>query len=176
MYDISNSSAVPPRTRGRKRYREAEKPLSGLDVDEILHAEKRNKISPNNAIPEFKQALDLTEGVEGVADLVKQMGTLVEDQIRHSFGESNYGRVIEMLGVMKEELVAFEEPGLYNQFLRDLKKKILGEKLGGDRREMWWLVRKNRVGLIDKNLSNMSDLTEEEAKQVSTSESLLKLY
>lgn len=105
------------------------------------------------------------------------MGTLVENQIRHSLGENNYDRVIEMLGVMKEELVAFEEPDLYNQFLRDLKKKIIGEKLGGDRREMWWLVRKNRVGLIDQNLSNMSDLTEQEAKEVSTPKSfLVQLY
>jgi ATP-dependent DNA helicase 2 subunit 2 len=77
------------------------------------------------------------------------------------------------LGVMKEELVAFEEPDLYNKFLRKLKEKILDEKLGGDRREMWWLIRKNRVGLIDQNLSNKSNLTEQEAREVSISESFL---
>src|SRR5699024_1848362 len=105
---------------------------------------KRTKISPDNAIPEFKQALDVTESINDISNLVKQMGTLVENQIKHSFGDKNYDRVIEMLGVMKEELVAFEEPDLYNQFLRRLKMKMLDEKLGGDRREMWWLIRTSR--------------------------------
>ena len=95
------------------------------------------------------------------------MGTLIENQIRHSLGDSNYDRVIEWLGVMKVELVAFEEPDLYNEVLRGLKDKILDETLGGDRREMWWLIRKNRVGLIDQNLSNKSEITEQESREVS---------
>lgn len=175
MGNISDTPKVPPKTKGRKRNREAEKPLSGLDVDEILHGEKRTKISPDNAIPEFKQALDVTESVDDISKLVKQMGTLVENQIKHSFGDKNYDRVIEMLGVMKEELVAFEEPDLYNQFLRRLKMKMLDEKLGGDRRELWWLIRTSRVGLVDQKLSDKSDITEQEAREVSASKELFAI-
>ena len=57
-----------------------------------------------------------------------------------------------------------EEPGIYNDLIRQLKKKLLVEELGGDRREMWWEVRKNRLGLIEKKSSEVSTVDEEEAK------------
>lgn len=141
--------------------------MSGLDVDELLHREKRAKISPNNAIPEFKQTLASAETIDAVRDAVSQMEGIIENQIRDSFGDANYTRVIEELGVLREELIAYEEPSLYNEFLRRLKDKILKEELGGDRRELWWLIRRQRVGLIDKKASDRADVTEQEAKEVS---------
>lgn len=169
MSMILTPSAVPPKVKGRKRDREAEKPLSGLDVDELLHREKRTRISPDNAIPEFKQTLASTENIEAVGDAVKQMSVIIENQIRHSLGDANYDRVIEGLGVMREELVGYEEPVLYNNFIRQLKDKILKEELGGDRRELWWLIKRSRVGLIDNKLSERSEVTEQEAREVSAS-------
>jgi hypothetical protein len=94
------------------------------------------------------------------------MGAIIEDQIRNSLGDANYDRVVEELGVMKDELVAYEEPGLYNDFLRRLKKKILQNELAGDRRELWWLIRRSNVGLIDKSVSELSNVTEQEAREV----------
>jgi len=38
---------------------------------------------------------------------------------------------------------------------------------GGDRREMWWKVKKARLGLIDKKTSEVSDVSEEDAQAVS---------
>lgn len=163
------TSPVPPKVKGRKRNRDIDKPLSGLNVDELLHLEKRTKISAKNAIPEFKQILSTTEDLEAVKDAVKQMSTIIESQITNSFGDSAYDRALEGLGVMREELTDLEEPGLYNAFIRELKTKILGGKLGGDRREMWWFVRKSRAGLIDKKMSNLSDVSEEDATKVSVS-------
>jgi ATP-dependent DNA helicase 2 subunit 2 len=160
-------TAVPPKAKGRKRNREADKPLSGLDVDELLHREKRTKISPNNAIPEFKQMLSTAETIDAIRDAVSQMEEIIEDQIRNSFADANYDRVIEELGVLREELVAYEEPVLFNDFLRKLKDKMLKEELGGDRQELWWLIRRHRVGLIDKKTSERADVTEEEAREVS---------
>ncbi|THC91303.1 hypothetical protein EYZ11_009227 [Aspergillus tanneri] len=157
---------VPPKTKGRKRYGEAEKPLSGLDVDSLLHQEKRAKISPNNAIPEFKQTLTQAENIDGVKDAVKQMTAIVEDQIRHSLGDVNYDRVNEQMGVMRDELISYEEPTLYNDFLIQLKEKLLKEELGGDRRELWWLLRKSKLGLIDQRQSEQSLVTEAEAEEV----------
>jgi ATP-dependent DNA helicase 2 subunit 2 len=159
-------NAVPPRVKGRKRNRDTEKPLSNLDVDELLRREKRFKISPENAIPEFKQTLETTEDIGKIKEAVKQMSAVIENQIRHSLGDINYNRAIEGLGTMRDELVAYEEPGLYNDFIRGLKQKLLGDQLGGDRREMWWLIRKSRLGLIDNKLSEQSDVTEQEAKEV----------
>ncbi|KAI7977398.1 hypothetical protein EIK77_004814 [Talaromyces pinophilus] len=157
---------VPPKAKGRKRNRDVDKPLSGLDIDELLHREKRAKISPSNAIPEFKQMLATAETVEAIKDATSQMQKIIEDRIRTSFGDSNYDRVVEELGVLREELIDYEEPDLYNEFVQPLKEKILKEKLGGDRQELWWLIRRSKLGLIDKAVSDRSEVTEEEAKQV----------
>ncbi|KAJ5198790.1 uncharacterized protein N7498_007907 [Penicillium cinerascens] len=159
---------VPPKTKGRKRQRETEKPLSGLDVDALLNLEpKRARISPENAVPEFKQMLSRAESVETIHDAVKQMAVIIEAQVKHSLGDANYERVVESLGTMREELVDYEEPALYNDLVRQLKEKILNEELGGDRLELWWLVRKSKLGLIDQNVSERSEVSEEEAKEVS---------
>lgn len=94
------------------------------------------------------------------------MTAIIENQIRHSLGDANYDRVIEMLGVMRDELVGYEEPKLFNNFLRQVKEKLLKDELGGDRRELWWLIRRHKLALIDNNMSEQSDVTEEEAKRV----------
>ena len=93
------------------------------------------------------------------------MSTIIQDQVKHSLGDANYDRVTEGLGVMREELISYEEPAVYNDFLKQLKNKLLKEELGGDRRELWWLIRKNKLGLIDQHQSEHSEVTEEEAKE-----------
>ena len=66
---------------------------------------------------------------------------------------------------------SYDEPTLYNEFLVQLKEKLLKEELGGDRRELWWLVRRSKLGLIDERQSEQSKVTEEEAKEVSSKRS-----
>jgi len=159
--------AVPPRQRGRKRaHRETEKPLSGLDVDALLGREKRARISPENAIPEFKQLLATTEELATIKDAATQMGTIIMDYIRHSVGDSGYGRAVEAIRVMREELTELEEPGTFNSFMRELKTKLLKGELGGERREMWWRIRANRLGLIDGKACAVSEVSEEDGKAV----------
>ncbi|KAJ5212171.1 uncharacterized protein N7498_003817 [Penicillium cinerascens] len=166
LMSTADVKKVPPKTKGRKRQRETEKPLSGLDVDALLFQEpKRSKISAENAVPEFKQMLSRAESVDTIHDAVRQMSAILEAQIKHSLGDANYDRVVEGLGTMREELVDYEEPALYNEFLRVLKGKVLSEELGGDRRELWWLVRKSKLGLIDQATSERSEVSEEEAKE-----------
>jgi len=111
--------------------------------------------------------LSRAENIETIHSAVKQLCAIVESQIKNSLSDANYGRVVEALGTMRDELVDYEEPALYNDFLRSLKSKILSEELGGDRRELWWLLRRSKVGLIDKVTSDRSEATEEEAKEVS---------
>ena len=71
---------------------------------------------------------------------------------------------MEELRVLRDEMIDLEEPMIYNHFIKDLKQKLLTEKLGGDRREMWWEIRKAKLGLIEKNVSEHSNVREEEAK------------
>ncbi|OQE30525.1 hypothetical protein PENFLA_c003G04251 [Penicillium flavigenum] len=166
LMSIADVKKVPPKTKGRKRQRETEKPLSGLDVDALLSLEpKRTKISTENAIPEFKQTLSRAENIDAIHDAVQQMAKIIETQITHSLGHSNYDRVIEGLGTMREELVDYEEPTVYNDFVRQLKGKMLREELGGDRRELWWFMRKGKLGLIGKSEVDSSAVEEEEAQE-----------
>ncbi|EGE01805.1 Ku family DNA helicase [Trichophyton equinum CBS 127.97] len=171
LIKASDVKKVPPKVKGRKRNRITDKPLSGLDVDALLQGEKRQRISPENAIPEFKQALASTDDINTVKESVKQMCAIIENQIKHSLGDANYDRVVEYLGTMRDELISFEEPDLYNDFVRELKRKLLDDKLGEDRRELWWLIRKKRIGLIDDKLVEISKVTEQEAKEFLSSKS-----
>ncbi|KAF2139738.1 uncharacterized protein K452DRAFT_310629 [Aplosporella prunicola CBS 121167] len=156
---------VPPRQKGLKRTREFEKPLSGLNVEELLGRQKRTKLSAANAVPEFKQAMRAAGDVAATREVARQLGAIIEGYVRHSVGDSGYGRAIEALRVLKEECLELEEPALYNEFLKQLKEKLLKGDLGGERRELWWLVRVNRLGLIEKRLCGVSKVTEEEARE-----------
>ncbi|KAF2455774.1 SPOC like C-terminal domain-containing protein [Lineolata rhizophorae] len=162
----ANVKKVSPKQKGRKRARSVDKPLSGLDVGALLAqpSNKRTKISAENAIPEFKQLLATTEDITTIKDAAQQLAGIAADYIRHSLGDSGYGRAIEALRVLREEMTELEEPGVWNGILIDLKEKIVKGKLGGDRKEMWWRIRANRLGLVDKRVSEFSGVSEEEAK------------
>lgn len=163
--------SVPPKQKGRKRNRDLGKPMSGLDVDALLGQERpgRKKISAENAIPEFKQLLATTQDPRGIVDASRQMSEVIVSQVKHSLGDSGYGQAIEGLRVMREELTAYEEPRLYNDFIRDLKASLQAGKLDGERKEMWWLLRRNRLGLITHKESDVSEVEDEEARLVSIS-------
>lgn len=158
---------VPPKQKGRgKRRREdREKPLSGLDVDELLGNPKRVKVDPSNLIPSFKQVLAVIDDLDVIQSAAEEMGKNIRNFISNSIGESGYGRALEAIRVMRDEIAELEEPEIYNTFIRELKTEILEGKLKGDRREMWWRIRGSRYGLIDRKRSGVSDVSEEEAAQ-----------
>lgn len=158
---------VPPKAKG-KRKRETVKPISGLDVDALLGQKKGAKITPNNAIPEFKQMLAAADEISIIEDAAKQMGEIVSTLVRDSFADINYDRAAENMRVMREELISLEEPDLYNTFLRGLKKKMHDGELDGDRRDMWReKIVPGRLTLITERESEASGVTEAEAKKVS---------
>lgn len=157
---------VPPKVKGRgKRQRaEREKPLSGLDVDELLGNPKRVKIEANNLIPSFKQALAATDDLEAIQEAADGIAKEIRSLITNSVGDSAYGRALEAIRVMREEITELEEPEIYNSFIRNLKNEILGGKLNGNRRDMWWRIRGSKYGLVDQKRSLVSDVTEDEAQ------------
>ena len=170
----ANVKKVPPKVQSRKRNRNEIKPLSGLDVGALLannNKSKKIKITRENAVPEFRQALDDTESEDAIRDAVKQLSVIIEAQIKDSFGDIAYERAMEELRVMRDEMIEFEEPGAYNDVIRTLKRKLLGEELGGDRREMWYRIRKSNLGLIEKKSSDKSSVDEDEARAFLSSKS-----
>ncbi|KOS19437.1 ATP-dependent DNA helicase II subunit 2 [Escovopsis weberi] len=140
-------------------------PLSGLDVDALLGEEPRDRISPENAIPDFKHALAAAKEISEIQDISKQMDAIVRSLITDSFGDMKYNQAFECIGVMRDELSNLEEPGLYNEFARSLKSSILAGDLGGDRRDFWFQLRRANLGLIDKGQSEVSAVTSEEARE-----------
>lgn len=111
--------------------------------------------------------LDAVGDISGIRDAVAQLGTIIETQIKDSFGDINYGRAIEELDVMRSEMIEIEEPTIYNDYVRTLKTKLLKGELSGDRRDMWYELKKAELGLIDSKQSESSNVTKEDAKQVS---------
>lgn len=167
---IITSNAVPPKLKGRKKNRTEVKPISGLNVEELLQSDsekKSNQISPQNAIPGFRQMLDAVKDISGIRNAVTQLGSIIETQIKDSFGDINYGRAIEELSFMRSEMIEIEEPAIYNDFVRTLKTKLLKGELSGDRRDMWYELKKAELGLIDSKQSESSTVTNEDAKLVS---------
>ena len=156
---------VPPKTQARKRARNEVKPLSGLDVGALLGSKaKRIRISRENAIPEFRQCIDNAESLDAIKLAAKEFGAIIESQIKDSFADHAYDSALEKLGVFRNEMIEVEEPVAYNDFLRTLKIKLLGDALNGDRREMWWLIKSKKLGLVTKHTSKASDVDDDEAK------------
>lgn len=156
---------VPPVAKP-KRARESIKPLSGLDVDALLGRPKKVTISPDNSIPQFKQAIAAAEELSEIEDAAHQIGDVVRSLITDSFADSQYDRVLENIGVMREQLVEMEEPALYNTFVTDLKKRLLSGELGGDRRDMWLRIKDSKLGLIDASQSEVSKVTKDQSDEV----------
>jgi ATP-dependent DNA helicase 2 subunit 2 len=140
-------------------------PLSGLDVTALLSAQGGTvKISPQNAVPEFRQALDRVNHDE-VGSAFQQLGKIIRDFIRNSVGGSGYSRALEAIRVMREEATDLEVPGFYNEWMKKLKTEILKEELNGDRKDMWFMIRANRMGLIQGKECSSSGVGEDEAKE-----------
>ncbi|THX54188.1 putative Ku family DNA helicase [Aureobasidium pullulans] len=153
--------------KGKGR-RDAPKPLSGLDVTALLSNPSGTiKLSPQNAIPEFRQVLDGGK-LEEAEPAFQQLGKIICDFIKNSVGGSGYARALETMRVMREEASDLEIPGVYNDFVRNLKTAILKEELNGDRKDMWFMIRANRMGLIQSKECGSSEIGEDEAKEFLT--------
>lgn len=118
--------------------------------------------------------LNTAESVGSIQEAADQMASIIRTLVTRSLGDSGYGRAIENMRVMRDELTALEEPTMYNNFIRDFKKRTTKGELGGDRRDFWWEVRKNHLGLIDKSALEFSDVSEKEAAEVSYSTTVNK--
>ena len=92
------------------------------------------------------------------------MGAVIRGIVTDSLGDSGYDRAIEHLGAVRSLMIGMEEPGFYNKLARDFARR-----LGGDRRELWWMMKGIKLGLIDSDTSDKSDVTPEQAAEVSYS-------
>lgn len=136
-------------------------------MDSLLTGEARQKISKDNTISEFIQILaDPDDSI--VINATRQMSEITRELIKESMADRKYEQATKNISVMREELIEVEAPDLYNKFIRDLKKDLLNSSLGGDRRELWFMIRKSKLGLIRSEDTVRSEVSEEEANEVCT--------
>ena len=93
------------------------------------------------------------------------MGDIIREYIKTSFGEHKYDIAVEAIRVLREESIEMEIFEWYNEYLRKLKGQLLREELGGNREDMWWKIRQNRLGLITKKEVGASEVDDEAAKE-----------
>lgn len=168
---------VDAKVAGKKRGREQPIPKSGLNVEELLAKSsttaqaappKKLKISSTNPIPDFKNKLRTTEDLEGLQETGGEMLKVLKELVKYSLADTNYGRVCEILKVMRVEYLEYDEPGVYNEALRSLKQSIMSEELDGDRTDCWREIRYNKLGLITTAESERVEVNDDEAKAVGT--------
>ncbi|PUU80464.1 SPOC like C-terminal domain-containing protein [Tuber borchii] len=171
LIEASDVKKVDPKVAGRKRGRERPVPKSGLDVEALLtsaaasSAPKKAKISSTNPIPDFKNKLRTTEDLSDLEEAGKEMLAVLKELIKYSLADANYGRVCEILKVMREEYIEYDEPGMYNEVVQGLKKAIVSGELDGDRMECWDEIRYNKLGLITKGESERVEVDDAEARK-----------
>lgn len=178
----TDAFTVPPKAQSKWR-KGAAKPESGraveaaVDIDELIRAGEeatarlkrgKPKIDKDNSIPMFKQLIQRlaeADNDKGIEAVTSAMGEVVQSLIKESMGDANYDRAIENIGELRDACIGLEVPELYNDFLRDLKKKIFSDALGKGRKYMWAKLRatsSGRLGLITKSESEVSDITDKD--------------
>ena len=95
------------------------------------------------------------------------MGSVIHELITRSLGDQFYEQALENLSVLREQMIEFEEPAVYNEYIKDLKGKLLKGALGEGRKDLWFrIMRERRLGLIDRETAPASEVGEEEAAEV----------
>jgi ATP-dependent DNA helicase 2 subunit 2 len=175
LKDAADIKPVPPPARGKRFGRgkkEPPKPISSLNVDELLNQDEhrsKKRIDPQNAVPEFKQVLHAASGddtdIDAVRDACEQLQGIIHTLIKTSVGHTKYKQALELIRTMREECYDKGVEEIFNDFMRDLKKKLLGEELNENRDDMWHEIRRDRQGLILQTDDNPGGASKEEVDQ-----------
>ncbi|KAI5793617.1 putative Ku family DNA helicase [Pyronema domesticum] len=165
LITAADVKSVLPESQSRKRRRggdrEQVQPKSGLDIEALLASgapAKKQKISLENAVPEFKQRLSSIKEEQEFKELAGEMMSHVKELVKSSLGSVNYARACELLRVVRDEAVEGAWAGVYNEEIRGVKEELVAGGLpaaaGGERKEWWAECRRFGLGLV----------TEEEAE------------
>jgi ATP-dependent DNA helicase 2 subunit 2 len=167
LIQAADVKVVEKKAKGKRYGREQITPLSGLDLDALLTSEKPRKITIENSIPDFKHLLNHTTSESMVLDAADQMVKIIYKMVMQVENPFPPERIVENIRVLRTELLEHEVPAFYNDFARDFKQKLVKGEFAIDKRILWFQLKKGRVGLIDNEALEKSDVSKEEAEEVS---------
>ena len=157
------SRVVPEKAKGKRGW-EVITPMSGLDVNELLNTRRqKSDISHENAIPEFKQLMQVTEKDEDIFKAVSQMGKAIRQSLKTAMGNVNHPVIFSQIKAVRDEMIDIDMPEIYNDFIKDLKTRIFQKNEFGDQRNFWADFKFQKLGLIRG--SGNAGVTEEEAAE-----------
>ncbi|CAL3964795.1 unnamed protein product [Diplocarpon coronariae] len=163
LKEFAGVTKVPPKKKGKRGERETVTPLSKLDIDALLLQNGRKKeVSRENAEAEFIQMLENPDE-PAIAKATNEMAGHIRYYLKTLTGNNNFGKVFSLLKAFRNEMVELEFPGIYNNFLRDLKDEVANGDFG-DRREFWLQFRRSVCGLIVNELPD-TVVTVQEAEE-----------
>ncbi|TVY32195.1 ATP-dependent DNA helicase II subunit [Lachnellula occidentalis] len=172
LVEVADVKKVADKVRG-KRTRDQIKPLSGLDVNSLLNSQKpraARKITMENSIPDFKQLLEATVSSSEILELVTQMAKIIYKMVADTPIGGSFDMVTANMRVLRSQMMDLEMPEIYNDFIQSFKQRLVAGELfenefASNKRELWFAVKSKRLGLIDKEVSEHSDISKEEATQ-----------
>ena len=143
---------VPEQSKSRKRRADGSAPISSLDVESLLKAgrNKRLHFDSNNAIKDFENYINDGYDPDRLIDGAAELGKILEKRVQESFGDAHYSSALDDMAEFRRLMQEEEAYGVWNAWVKEFKRKLLGKELGGDRREMWFKVREKGVGLLEK--------------------------
>ncbi|CZT02065.1 related to ATP-dependent DNA helicase II, 80 kDa subunit (KU autoantigen protein P86) [Rhynchosporium agropyri] len=161
LLKVSGVTKVPEKVKGRKG-REPAKPASGLDIKALLTSrKKKNEIALENAIPEFKQMIEIANKDEDIEKATAQMGKTIRQSLHSTTGDAGHAVTFSQMKVFRDEMIDLDMPEIYNDFCHDFKKRIFAEEFG-DQRNFWAAFKFQKLGLI-RATGDSEGANEEEA-------------
>lgn len=137
--------------------------MSGLDVKDLLNTRrKKNEIAQENAIPEFKQMIEMAEKDEEIIRATTYMGKVVQQFLQSANGNSHHAVTFSHIKTFRDEMIDIDMPEIYNEFCKDFKKRIFNNDFG-DQRNFWADFKFQKLGLIRS--TEDSEVTEQEAAE-----------
>ncbi|XP_047342319.1 ATP-dependent DNA helicase 2 subunit KU80 [Impatiens glandulifera] len=121
---------------------------------------KVEEIGELNPVQDFEAIMSRRDSPEWVNKAINGMKAKIIQLVENSSEIDTYQKAMECLNALRKGCIAEQEPGQFNDFIREVYK-LCQEK---DRKSFCELMTSRGISLITKSEANDSDVKEEEAK------------
>lgn len=132
-----------------------------ITLESLTRAGPPESVGSYTPVEDFKAMMDRRDGDQWVQRAIVGMKKVIYDLLEKSFNGNMYSKALTALVALREGCVLQQEPGDFNDFLRNLTTHCLQHKL----EDFWQLVAAEKITLISASEAPDSDVSEEEAKR-----------